>query len=277
MRLILFFAPIFFLWTSCIKEAVEEDFAPKFVVEGVIEEGGYAQVKVTHNIPMGYIIDQDQLEQLIVRWAKVRVYTDMDEEVLTLVRDETLFPYYFYQGRSLQGRAGETYRLEVVYNEEVLHSETTIPRYKPQLDTVGYRRVSDTDVVPYVRIVNDQLNANYLLYSRYQKQQHFFSTSPKGFKATDKTPGLYTAELLRGHALLDTTVARSHYYSVGDTVDIKVANVSEHSRQLWSAYTQQSVQFSFLNYSSNFQGNIQGDAIGIWYGANSAIGRVVVK
>lgn len=277
MRLILFFVSFLFVLASCVKEAPQEEFVPKFVVEGVIEAGGYAQVKLTHNIPMGYIIDRDQLEQLIVRWAKVRVYTDTAEEILTLVRDDQLFPYYFYKGRSLRGQAGETYRLEVVYNEVVLHSETTIPAYRPQIDTVGYRMVSDSEAVPYVRVVNDQRDAHYLLYSRDLEQGHFFSTSPKGFKAQDKLPGLCMVELLRGYALLDTAATKSRYYSSGDTVDVKVVNVSEQSARLWSAYTQQSVQFSFLNYSSNFQGNIQGDAIGIWYGGNAAVGRVVVE
>lgn len=277
MRALILLFTTLSLLNSCIKEAPRQEFAPQFVVEGSIEEGGYAQVKLTHNIPMGYILDKEQLEQLIIRWATVRIYTDTDQEFLTLVRDDELFPYYYYQGRALRGKAGETYKLEVLYNDVVLRSETVIPVYKPQIEGLDFRIVGEDQAIPAIHIDNSEPTANYLLYSRHQGQRHYYTTSPKGFKASEYALGTHRTELLRGYALLDTTEKKSSYYKQNDVVDIKISNISADSQRLWSAYTQQGVQFSFLNYSSNFRGNIEGDAIGIWHGANSATAHIEIK
>lgn len=263
--------------SSCIKESPQAEFIPKFVVEGVIEEGEYPVVNVTHNIPKGYIIDKDQLEQLIVRWASVRVFTEGEKEILTLVRDDKVFPYYFYQGKTLKGVAGKRYGLEVIYNDIILQSETTIPTYKPRIEKLTFREVEDDYAIPSVVIHNDQSEANYLLYMKLYDENNYYSTSPKGFKAIEKPTGLYSAELLRGYDLLDRTTKKKPYYTLGDDIEIKVSNISKESQQLWSAYAQQSVQFTFLNYSSNFQGNIRGDAVGVWYGANSTIKRMLIE
>ncbi len=266
-----------FALSSCVKEAEQEVFAPKFVVEGVIEESGYPVVKLTHNIPKGYIINKEQLENLIVRWATVKVYNDTEEEILTLVRDDEVFPYFFYKGRSLKGVAGRKYQLEVKYGDVVLHSETEIPVYKPEIDSVGYRLLSEDKAQAVVFVKNIEKTAHYRLYTKLDTQRNFYTTSPRGFKATDRSEASYSVALMRNLSLLDTTAHKSRYYSVGNKVDVKVSNVSEVSYSLWTNYTQQGLQFSFLNYSSNFRGNIEGDGIGIWYGANSTVARRVLR
>lgn len=262
---------------SCVKVAKNQDFEPKFVVEGVIEDGGYPLVKVTHNIPKDYVLNKKQLENLIIRWATVRVFNDYEEEILTLSRDDEVFPYLFYIGKSLKGKAGEKYHLEVTYNDIVLRSETDIPIYKPVIDSVGYRWVDDNKAQPLVGIFNSNPDAHYRLYTKLDSQHSYYTTSPKGFKAIDQPKGSHSLYLLRERVLLDTVSGRSKYYAKGDEVVIKASNVSESSYALWSAYTQQGLQFSFLNYSENFRGNIKGAGIGIWYGANSSVKKLSIK
>jgi hypothetical protein len=72
----------------------------------------------------------------------------------------------------------------------------------------------------------------------------------------------------------------SRYYKKGDEIAIKVSNVSATSYSLWSAVSQQGLALSFLNYSSDFSGNIEGNGIngvGIWYGANSSVDKLIIK
>src|SRR5690606_27531881 len=128
----IFFAFILILFFSCIKpnENIRE-FEPKFVVEATIDAGNYPIVKITHNIPSRYIIDTAQLEELIVRWATVTVSTDGDEEILTLIRDNDNFPFYYYVGTRLEGIPGKQYRLHVQYSDINLYSTTKIPLYSP--------------------------------------------------------------------------------------------------------------------------------------------------
>ncbi len=115
-----------------------------------------------HNIPHNYVIDEEQLEALIVRWATVKVSGNGEEEVLTLTRNDKVFLYLFYVGNSLKGKAGQQYKLEVQYNNDVLLSETEIPLYKPAIEGVSYEWIDQEKARPVVNIDNADPGANYL-------------------------------------------------------------------------------------------------------------------
>ena len=264
------------LFTACIKEAAQKEFDPKFVVEGIIEEGAVPVVKVMHNIPTNFVIDDKQLEALIVRWATVKVSGGGEEEVLTLTRNDNVFPYLFYVGNSLKGKAGQKYKLEVKYNNDVLLSETEIPLYKPAIKGVSYEWLDPEKAQPVVNIDNANPEANYLLFTKLQTQHEFFATTPRGVKAIDQAGKQFTVSLMRTRSIQDT-ISSSRYYQKGDEIAIKVSNVSATSYSLWAAVSQQSLALSFLNYSSDFSGNIQGNGVGIWYGANSSVDKLNIN
>jgi hypothetical protein len=262
--------------SSCIKEAAQKKFDPKFVVEGVIENGAVPVVKVMHNIPNTYVIDEEQLEALIVRWATVKVSGNGEEEVLTLTRNDNVFPYLFYVGNSLKGKAGQKYKLEVRYNNDILLSETEIPLYDPAIESVSYEWLDQEKAQPVVNINNADPGANYLLFTKLHTQHDFYATTPRGIKAIDQAGSRFTVSLMRTRSLLDSMNA-DRYYAKGDEIEIKVSNVSATSYSLWSAVSQQGLQLSFLNYSSDFSGNIEGNGVGIWYGANSSVDKLIIK
>ncbi|QEC40998.1 DUF4249 family protein [Pseudobacter ginsenosidimutans] len=263
-------------FSACIKEAAHKKFEPKFVVEGVIENGAVPVVKVMHNIPTNYIINEEQLEALIVRWASVKVSGGGEEEYLTLTRNDNVFPYLFYVGSSLKGKAGQQYKLEVKYNNDIFLSETEVPLYTPAIKDVSYEWLDPEKAQPTVSIDNVNPEANYLLFTKLNTQHDFYSTTPRGIKAIDQAGKQFTVSLLRTRSILDSTNA-SRYYAKGDEITIKVSNVSATSYTLWSAVSQQGLALSFLNYSSNFSGNIVGNAVGVWYGANSSFKKLTIQ
>jgi hypothetical protein len=266
-------------FSACIKEAAQKEFDPKFVVEGVIENGAVPVVKVMHNIPTNFVIDEEQLEALIVRWATVKVSGGGEEEVLTLTRNDKVFPYLFYVGNSLKGKAGQKYKLEVKYNNDVLLSETEIPLYKPAIKDISYEWIDPERAQPVVNIDNANPEANYLLFTKLQTQHEFYATTPRGIRAIDQAGREFTVSLMRTRSIQDT-MNSSRYYKKGDEIAIKVSNVSATSYSLWSAVSQQGLALSFLNYSSDFSGNIEGNGIngvGIWYGANSSVDKLIIK
>lgn len=242
---------------------------------GIIEEGAVPMVKVMHNIPTNFVIDEKQLEALIVRWATVKVSGGGEEEVLTLTRNDKVFPYLFYVGNSLKGKAGQKYKLEVKYNNDVLLSETEIPLYKPAIKGVSYEWLDPEKAQPVVNIDNANPEANYLFFTKLQTQHEFFATTPRGVKAIDQAGKQFTVSLMRTRSIQDT-ISSSRYYQKGDEIAIKVSNVSATSYSLWAAVSQQSLALSFLNYSSDFSGNIQGNGVGIWYGANSSAAKLII-
>lgn len=264
------------LFSACIKEGAQKKFEPKFVVEGIIENGETPMVKVMHNIPHNFIIDEEQLEALIVRWATVKVSGNGEEEILTLTRNDNIFPYVFYVGNSLKGKAGQKYKLEVIYNNEVLLSETEIPLYKPVTESASYEWVDQEKAQPVINIDNANPEANYLFYTKLQAQHEFYATTPRGMKAIDQSGKQFTVSLMRTRSILDS-LNSSRYYEKGDEIETKVSNVSATSFNLWSAVSQQGLQLSFLNYSSDFTGNITGNGVGIWYGANSSVDKLIIK
>jgi hypothetical protein len=263
------------VFSACIKEDAQKEFDPKFVVEGVIENGAVPVVKVMHNIPTNFVIDEKQLEALIVRWATVKVSGGGEEEILTLTRNDKVFPYFFYVGNSLKGKAGQKYKLEVKYSNDVLFSETEIPLYKPAIEG-AYEWLDPEKVQPAVKVDNANPEANYLLFTKLDTQHDFYATTPRGIKAIDQAGKQFTVSMLRTRSILDS-LNSSRYYTKGDTIAIKVSNVSATSYSLWSAVSQQGLALSFLNYSSDLSGNIEGNGVGIWYGANSSVDKLIIE
>lgn len=263
------------VFSACIKEAGQKEFDPKFVVEGVIENGAVPVVKVMHNIPTNFVIDEEQLEALIVRWATVKVSGGGEEEILTLTRNDKVFPYLFYVGNSLKGKAGQKYKLEVKYNNDVLLSETEIPLYKPAIEG-AYEWLDPEKAQPAVNVDNANPEANYLLFTKLDAQHDFYATTPRGIRAIDQAGKQFTVSMMRTRSILDS-MNSSRYYAKGDEIAIKVSNVSATSYTLWSAVSQQGLALSFLNYSSDFSGNIEGNGVGIWYGANSSVDKLIIN
>jgi hypothetical protein len=263
------------VFSACIKEAAQKEFDPKFVVEGIIENGAVPVVKVMHNIPPNFVIDEEQLEALIVRWATVKVTGGGEEEILTLTRNDKVFPYLFYVGNSLKGKAGQKYKLEVKYNNDVLLSETEIPLYKPAIEG-AYEWLDPEKAQPAVNIDNANQEANYLLFTKLDTQHDFYATTPRGIKAIDQAGKQFTVSMMRTRSILDS-LNSSRYYAKGDTIAIKVSNVSASSYSLWSAVSQQGLALSFLNYSNDFSGNIEGNGVGIWYGANASVDKLIIE
>ncbi len=271
MRLLIFGA--LFLLSSCIKTNNSPSvFVPKFILEGVIAEGEYPVIQLMHNIPSNYVIDTAQLETLVIRWATVKVSGEGEEEVLTLIKDNKRFPYFFYVGRRLKGKAGGQYRVEATFSDIKLSALTQIPLAKPRVDSLWFIPMPDKEKKPMLLLHTAAMGMadNYLFSSKAAQSTLFHGNRPMGLRAKDLSKKSDTVAIVRVLGLLDKNRG-SKYYASEDDVTIKVANVSAESYQLWMDHGQQSLQYSLLNYSGNFTGNIEGPAIGIWYGANELL------
>src|SRR5689334_1557856 len=100
MRLLVFILFAFVLLTRC---APESDFdaipyTKKLVVDGFIESNGFARVQLSYNASYFQEIDSANIRDLLESTAKVTVSDGEREEVLTLRRDNTLFPPFYYEG-----------------------------------------------------------------------------------------------------------------------------------------------------------------------------------
>ena len=93
------------------------DYEPQIVVEGWIEDGGYPVVIVTSTVPVtGDYRYWDEMQDHIIRWAKVTVSDGEKDVVLTGKMDNDYFPPYVYTTSRLKGESGKTYTLTVEYS-----------------------------------------------------------------------------------------------------------------------------------------------------------------
>src|SRR5262245_60933615 len=112
-------------------------YEPRLVIDGSIESGGFPRVVLSRSASYFAAIDSSNIRDLIVSTAKVTVSDGNESEVLTLKRDNTFFPPYYYQGTSLKGQAGKSYTLTVEVKGERYEASTTIPP-PPKFDKLWF-------------------------------------------------------------------------------------------------------------------------------------------
>ena len=116
--------------SGCIKEQdVADNYKQRLVVEGRIENGRAAVVVLSLNIGIQDEYSNENLSDMIVRWAKVTIVDDEgNEEILTGRLHKDYPTKYIYTGLDVVGEVGRSYRLVVEYSGRKWEAITTIPR-----------------------------------------------------------------------------------------------------------------------------------------------------
>ena len=113
----------------------------QLVVEGWIENEGYPVVILSRSVPISEdYTPMDELDQYLLRWAKVTVSDGQNSVVLTGKYDSGYFPPYIYTTGRLKGRAGKSYTLTVEYrdvNGNLLPSSYSKDYLRGETETLG--------------------------------------------------------------------------------------------------------------------------------------------
>lgn len=261
------FALLIALLTSCSPEDIPTNaqYRPKFVVEGSISLGGFPKVALTHNLPVAVPIDSTQLEEIIIRWAKVEVFSEDEHEVLTLVKKEDGFPFYHYVGRRLRGREGQTYHLRISYDSNTMEASTTIP-VKPTIDELTFNSIDDsTRLVQLSFTDREAMGDFYRFYGKSKGDAHFASFTPGGMTDAQANGQSVTFQLYRNRAS-NIAPDTEMYYKVGDTVQVRLVSMPEDAFSFWKHIDALTAQLPSLEARTPIQGNIDGPALGIWHG-----------
>ena len=161
MRIIV--VSICLLLFSCTKEIKidQVDYQTKIVVDGWIENNGYAHVILTRSSPFLTEYDSASIRNTFLNYAKVTLSNGKGQsEVLTLSRQKDFFPPFIYKSTDIKGEIGETYELEVIYQNKIVSSVTTIPLL-PDVKDVFSDNVSDTSMYIMAHIEDNSLSENY--------------------------------------------------------------------------------------------------------------------
>jgi hypothetical protein len=159
---------------SCSKEIEVEQVAyeSKIVVDGWIENNDFANVLLTRSSPFLTEYDSASIRNTFLNYAKVTLTTGSgDSEVLTLMRQDEFFPPFIYQSTRIKGEVGQTYSLEILFDNKKVTAETSIPSMAEVSEVVA-EQVSDTTIVINATIMDVEKGEKNYYYSQI-KTRHF--------------------------------------------------------------------------------------------------------
>lgn len=267
------------LATGCNRDVGPSD-PTGIVVEGWIDSGRFPVVILTRPIVVTYEYqDLDQLENYLVRWARVAVSDGEREVVLTGHKDRFYYPPYIYTTTEMRGEPGKTYRLTVDCTDGT-HAEavTTIP----QPATIDSFRIAGT-------AASDTLRQLYA----YIHDPHTEQCQYKLFTHVDRTPygymsaylGLTRTDLLQPNGEIGVNQGRLNqakeftpYFTTGSSVTVKLARIDDTAYRYWRAFEDMAdlSRNPLFPVTTNLNGNVKG-GLGFWFGYGATYYHVTIK
>lgn len=253
---------------------------PKIVVEGWIENGQYAEILLSHSAPYFSRIDSTTIGDFGETHAKVTIYSDSENEILTLKPNENYFPPYIYKSLDLKGESGKSYFLEIVSEGDTVTASTVIPE-PVQLDSVWFETDPgmNTRGRLWVRLSDDGTRDNYyrLLYKRKGRDTRYIATNISTFGDVMFNGKTVELGFLRGFSSL-ISLEEDNYFEKGDTISVKFCTIDEVQYNFWNVYQAKVLASANPLATSNnhLQSNVNG-GIGIWSGYGATYYLVYAK
>ena len=286
MRTLFFIILGMLLLAGCEKE-IDVDMPPyekKIVVEGSIDQGGYAMVLLTESTGYFDPVDSNTYDSMMVKDATVIVSDGIDTD--TLMQPSPMFPYYF--GRKIIGEVGKTYTLTIHRRGKTYTAKTTIPAPVP-LDSIKfYPSPSDeTDSAGFLWLYTvdpDTLGNNYRILTQTVGKDKMIFVHPRKSVFEDKYMNGQPIEFSIYHGSnplrtnpSDTANGKSQYnFYLGETVIVKFCTLDKTHYLFWKSEEQQlqSDGNPFANPTTPIS-NIEG-GLGIWGGYGVYLDTIVI-
>jgi hypothetical protein len=249
------------------------------VVEGWIEQGRGAEVILTLTAPFFTTIDSSNIRDYALTRAKVRVYTDTDEEVLTLGPNKKYFPPFVYYSTRLKGETGKTYHLEVTYQGDTITAVTSIPEVTP-IDSAWFEVEPGIDTAGriWIKFTDNGASEDYyrVLTRRVGKDPLFLSTLTSVF--SDETINGKTVEFGFTHGITSLTEAdQDRYFKAGDVVIIRLSRMDRQHFEFWNTLQAQVISSAnpFSTANARIKSNIT-NGLGVWGGYASSYDTIPI-
>jgi hypothetical protein len=252
----------------------------RLVVEGWIENGKGAEIILSHTAPYFSAIDSNSLLDFAETHAKVTLFSDTENEILTLKPNQAYFPPLVYRSVEMEGELGKTYSIEVILSGDTVTATTTIPE-PVSLDSVWFAR--DPGMYSkgriWIRLTDNVAEENYyrVLYKRKGKDSQFVSTNLSTFSDVLYNGKTVEMGFLRGFSSM-IAVEKENYFEAGDTVSLKFCTIDAIQFDFWNVYQNEVLASANPLSTSNNQlrSNIKG-GLGIWTGYGATYYLVYAK
>lgn len=255
---------------SC-EETEFTNHSSKIVIDGYIDEGGFPIVMITTSVPISTTpIKVNDLENHLLRWAKVSINDGENEVILTGKYDSSYFPPYVYTSGHLRGEQGKTYTLKVEYDNYFATASTTIPS-PPQIDSIKIEPTSVDSLCKIILCFTDDCNElnYYKTFVRKGKDSRQWKSSYLGI-ISDEVLGKNNELIVNQGSFLTDTIDFSPFFNYNDTISIKFAEIDKIAYHYWNDY-ENYTSFSrnpLFPMTQNLHSNILG-GFGCWYGCGA--------
>lgn len=254
-------------------------FEPQIVVEGWIESGGVANVCLSQSMPLVDGADSISLADVPIRWAKVSVSDGETEEVLVGRMDDDYNPPFVYRGVRIKGEAGKSYTLTVEYSGRKLTAVTTIPPVV-EIESLEVSRCSDSDTLYQIHLSfsDDPAGRNYYkIFTQALPDETRFYSSFMG-TVSDEVLDDNHAKIKANRGTRFGMKKYTPYYKIGDTVLVKLTQLSYEGFRFWSDYENEVMNGKnpLFPSTTNLHSNINGGK-GIWCGYGRDVETVIIR
>lgn len=242
----------------------------EIVVEGEIENGGFAKVILSRTIGLEEQFDSLSVVDSTIRWAKVSVSDGEQTEILTGRLTPGQIPPFIYTGNTIRGIPGKTYTLTVEYSGRTLSATTTIPD-PVDINRITVEKSSESDTLYQVKIHftdTDPAHNYYKIFTQVRGRDSRFFSSFMGIFDDTMLDADGSGEVSAYRSFKHTDL--DHYtpfFSHRDTVTVKFTQIPRDGFLFWSDYENEVTNGKNPIFPSmiNLQGNISG-GMGIWCG-----------
>jgi len=268
--------------TACEKELHLDlpETQSKLVVEGWIENGQRAEIILSHSVPYFSVIDSSSILDFPETHAKITLFSNDEEEILTLKPNQNYFPPFVFGSVDIKGVIGKTYSIEIISEQDTVTATTTIVN-PVELDSVWFATDPGKENIGrlWIQLTDDPLNEDFyrLLYKRKGKDKTYMSTSISTF--SDVLINGKTVEMgfLRGFSSV-IQMEDENYFESGDTISVKFCTIDKVQFDFWNVYQGKMLASSNPLATSNNQliSNVAG-GLGIWTGYGATYYTVIAK
>ena len=265
------------LWCLVVFSCIEnnENTEDKLTVEGTIALDQFARINLTNSIPFKGIIDSLEVIKSIESKAKVELSNGLVTEILTLKKDDTKFPFFFYRSNTIKGELNKTYTLSISIRGKLFKSETYLPE-KPNILNLDFTDWSDDGVlVPESKNINLTIDNNtftdryFKVLIKTENEKRFNLARPFIFN----TENIFTTTfpLSISYIKFNDDGKKENLIKIGEVINLKLIAITKAQFDFWKSIegdvTSPLENSSFTNAVDS---NISNGAFGYWSGEQTA-------
>lgn len=262
--------------SSCNTLENELVFKEELTIEGYIEYGKQANVYLTTSLPFSGEVDSLEIIKAIETKAKVELISQDFSEILTLKKDNSRYPFFFYRSNLIKGEVGKNYKLKVLLKGQEYLANTQVPE-DPVITEIETLEVEDEKRLK-ISIENNYLKKSYykILIKSEMESKFSFAEPFIVNNETVKTDQLIV--VIKYNKKIDGV--KVNQLEESGVFDIKLVAITQDEYLfIKSVKGDGEIDNSIPNFSQEIYTNIKGGAgvFGFWAGENSIQKRIIIQ